>query len=88
MADSWGGSKVPRLRQQLVARDGLTCWRCGLPIVGETPTVDHVKPRSAGGTDDLANLRLAHHACNSSAQDRPQATLGSLDWMPQPKRDT
>lgn len=31
---------------------------------GLGPSVDHVVPRSQGGSDDLANLRLAHWACN------------------------
>lgn len=33
---------------------------------GETfPTIDHVVPRSMGGSDDPANLRRAHHICNA-----------------------
>ncbi len=28
------------------------------------PTVDHIRPRVKGGSDDLANLQLAHAACN------------------------
>jgi 5-methylcytosine-specific restriction endonuclease McrA len=28
------------------------------------PTFDHIRPRKKGGTDDPANLQLAHAACN------------------------
>jgi 5-methylcytosine-specific restriction endonuclease McrA len=31
------------------------------------PTVDHIVPRSAGGSDDPANLRAAHQRCNAAA---------------------
>lgn len=87
----WGGSKVPRLRQQLEARDGRTCWLCQLPISpDDTATVDHVKPRSAypAGTpasvvDDLSNLRLAHLSCNSRRQaSTTGAPMGDLSWLP------
>jgi 5-methylcytosine-specific restriction endonuclease McrA len=30
-----------------------------------SPTIDHVIPVSQGGTDDLANLKLAHMICNA-----------------------
>jgi 5-methylcytosine-specific restriction endonuclease McrA len=30
----------------------------------QRPTFDHIRPRKKGGTDDPANLRLAHAACN------------------------
>jgi 5-methylcytosine-specific restriction endonuclease McrA len=28
------------------------------------PTFDHIRPRLKGGTDDRANLQLAHAECN------------------------
>ena len=38
-------------------------------------TVDHVVPRSRGGTDHLDNLQLLCGACNSLKGDRPQEYL-------------
>ncbi|WP_420873464.1 HNH endonuclease [Novosphingobium resinovorum] len=35
------------------------------------PTIEHITPRSEGGSDDLDNLVLAHRICN---QRRAQAT--------------
>lgn len=29
------------------------------------PTIDHLVPRSRGGSSDLVNLRLAHRRCNN-----------------------
>lgn len=34
------------------------------------PSVDHVVPRSQGGSDELANLRLAHWGCNRQRNNR------------------
>lgn len=58
-------------------------WRCG--ICGESVdrsaqypdpgygTLDHVIPVTRGGTNDLANLRLAHMHCNRSRGNRMEA---------------
>ncbi len=29
------------------------------------PAIDHIVPKSVGGSDDLSNLRTAHHRCNT-----------------------
>lgn len=47
-------------------------WECGWSessgiYIGE---VDHVIPRSKGGTDDLSNLVLCCQTCNSTKRDR------------------
>jgi 5-methylcytosine-specific restriction endonuclease McrA len=41
---------------------GDRCVHCGL---AGADTVEHVQPRSLGGTDALENLRPAHGSCNS-----------------------
>jgi hypothetical protein len=58
---------------ELAARDGWVCWLCEGPIDPDaptrspaSPTVDHVVPRSRGGTSDPDNLRLAHRRCNGA----------------------
>lgn len=35
------------------------------PSTGDGATLEHIRPRSDGGTDDLANLGLAHARCNN-----------------------
>jgi 5-methylcytosine-specific restriction endonuclease McrA len=57
--------------RQIVERDGSACWLCGLPVKKTPrgkmrPSIDHAIPKSEGGTADIANLRLAHYACNQA----------------------
>jgi 5-methylcytosine-specific restriction endonuclease McrA len=45
------------------------CLICGAPLrfdahTGGGATVEHIIPRSAGGTNDLLNLGLTHAQCN------------------------
>lgn len=53
-------------RLLVLKRDGYTCHYCGL----DANSVDHVLPRSRGGTDDLDNLVACCSSCNSSKGDR------------------
>ena len=65
-------SRVCQLRQ----RDGWACRLCGRGF-GEPPghphpmsvSIDHVIPVWRGGSDDLANLQLAHLGCNMKKQN-------------------
>ena len=34
------------------------------PHTGDGATLEHIRPRTDGGTNDLANLALAHGRCN------------------------
>lgn len=45
------------------------CLICGGPLrfdagTGEGATIEHIVPRSLGGTNDLINLGIAHRRCN------------------------
>jgi hypothetical protein len=83
-----------RLTDELAARDGWVCWLCDAPIDPSLPptfaggaTVDHVVPRSRGGTNDRDNLRLAHRRCNGGRGSHlPElawpARFGALDATP------
>lgn len=50
-------------------QDNQCCW-CGKPMQHERPelwsyeTIEHLTPRSKGGTNDMSNLALAHKRCN------------------------
>jgi hypothetical protein len=68
-------SKIDSLR----ARDGDLCWLCLDPIdfrpepkKTRRPTLEHLHPKSLGGTDELTNLRLCHPGCNRQLADRPR----------------
>lgn len=56
-----------RLRLVILERDGGICGICGLP---GADTVDHVRPRSQGGSNHPGNLRAAHAQCNYGRRDR------------------
>jgi 5-methylcytosine-specific restriction endonuclease McrA len=50
---------------RIASRDGWKCHVCSLGFeVGNPWEVDHDKPLARGGTNHLANLRLAHRTCN------------------------
>lgn len=70
-----GNRSAAKLIPKLVKRDGVACHLCGLPIDITLPygpkckhprraTLDHLLPRSAGGTNAMRNLALAHADCN------------------------
>jgi len=62
--------------EALRERDGDTCGRCrrqmrfDLPGGHElAPTIEHLQPKSKGGTSDLENLCLCHGRCNRQMAD-------------------
>ena len=56
-------SRRPPEVTALLARDGDSCFLCRQPL-GDDITVDHLVPVTAGGPNHLANMALAHKACN------------------------
>lgn len=60
-------SKVkPGTRQRVLERDGRRCQLCGSR---KTLTIDHIVPRSKGGTNRLGNLRILCASCNETRGD-------------------
>lgn len=68
------------LCEYFISRDGDRCGICNRRVdislrsgpSGDPmgPSIDHIVPRSKGGTDDLANLRLTHWSCNNRRGNR------------------
>lgn len=56
-------------RFKIFKRDGFRCRYCGAQPGEKQLHVDHVHPRSRGGTDDPLNLVTACRACNLSKRD-------------------
>lgn len=52
------------LRFEVFKRDRFTCTYCGKSPPNVLLEVDHVLPRSAGGTDVIENLTTACYGCN------------------------
>jgi 5-methylcytosine-specific restriction endonuclease McrA len=72
--------RLPKqLRRKVLARDSYKCYLCNRTVKriheggkqedGSLATVDHVIPRSKGGTDDLENLKTCCYNCNNRKAD-------------------
>lgn len=60
-------SKRTKARKvQLICEYGLRCWWCLDSFSPKELTLDHLKPKSRGGSNSLENLRLACFPCNNS----------------------
>jgi hypothetical protein len=74
------------IRFEVFTRDGFTCQYCGRRPPTVVLEVDHIHPRSKGGTDDSLNLITACFACNRGKRaktltqiaPRPDADLAFL----------
>lgn len=62
--------RVPFSRRNLFLRDGLRCQYCGEKSSSEDLSIDHIVPRSRGGTSTWTNCVLACLACNVRKGDR------------------
>ncbi len=76
-------SKTDRL--SVYERDSWVCGFCSEGVLPDAPrngpwsaTLDHIIPRSLGGSDDPTNLRIAHRYCNSVRSNRLGLTLEDL----------
>lgn len=78
----WNGATVRRLKPVVIDVYGIRCWLCGkgidLALFHPHPgsfSIDHVVPRSKGGSNHISNLRPAHRRCNLRRGDRPASTV-------------
>lgn len=58
------GVRRRRDSDKVYARDGETCYLCGLWIPREELHIDHIIPRHSGGPDEDWNLAATHESCN------------------------
>lgn len=68
------GNRIGRVRNRLY-RTRPRCTYCGARINRDRASIDHVVPRSKGGSKRVGNLALACTHCNNSKGDRHP-----LDW--------
>jgi DNA-directed RNA polymerase subunit RPC12/RpoP len=83
-----GGSGRALAVACLLERDGDRCWYCGFRFgdADRRCTVDHVRPVSLGGTNDLANLRLACTYCNGRRARFPDGEYERSGLLAQRRR--
>lgn len=51
------------------------CWYCGKELEKKQSTIEHIFPRSKGGSDDMDNIVLICKSCNCS-----KGNLDLLEW--------
>lgn len=66
--------KVYLTRKNILRRDNFKCAYCGRSDL--QLTIDHIKPKSRGGTDDWENLVTACIKCNNAKGDRTPEEAG------------
>lgn len=60
------GSRAWKLaRREALVRDAYQCRSCRRVVTGKAAHVDHIVPKSQGGTDELSNLRVLCVSCHS-----------------------
>lgn len=82
----WGDrAELARVRPEVYRRDGLVCQICLEPCDPNAesssdwyPSLDHIVPRSKGGSHNLENLRTAHRWCNAVRGDEKHYTDADL----------
>lgn len=52
------------VREAVIRRDGYVCGICAEAVDASDVHLDHIKPRSKGGSDAITNLQVAHSTCN------------------------
>ncbi len=82
-----GGKWITKERRLAIyLRDGFICNYCGCDLkniaVPQDMALDHLTPRSAGGSNDSTNLVTVCRSCNSKRSDKPwldYAVGGAVD---------
>ena len=58
------------VRHDVLKRSGSRCELCGVSSREKQIDVDHIVPRSKGGSNDLSNLQALCRTCNAQKRDR------------------
>ena len=53
------------------AQHGGDCFYCKKPIAKDQVSIDHVEPKTLGGTGSLQNLLICHKSCNQHKGHKP-----------------
>jgi len=81
----WASDNKGPTRASLLARDGCVCQYCGRRFPPARLTIDHIIPRSRGGSDDWNNLVVACIECNAKKGDYTPREAG-MSLIKKPRR--
>jgi len=85
--DGQGERSVVYSRKNIFKRDRFTCMYCGIQPGPEELTIDHIIPRSKGGTGTWENSVLACIECNKKKADMTPEQAG-MKLRKVPKKPT
>ena len=71
--------KYVQLKAKLHKKYGEVCWYCGLPLDGKSQHIDHIIPKSRGGSDEEHNRALACSFCNMAKYNYDLSQF--LQWL-------
>ena len=71
------GAAWQKLRRTLLAGEPLCRICAGRGLVVAAYHVDHIQPKTQGGTDDLDNLQPLCHSCHSAKTNKERAAYGA-----------
>ena len=75
--------KAAPTRQNVFKRDQYCCGYCGMDLSDKTATIDHVVPRSRGGSSSWTNMVTACKDCNTHKGNRtPKEAKMDLRFKP------
>ena len=68
VAESWWERRTSARRKlkDVIDRDGERCYLCGITLTIDEAELEHIVPRSLGGTNDQTNLAVACRPCNTT----------------------
>lgn len=72
-------------RKNILLRDRNTCQYCGVILPACELTLDHVLPRSRGGTSSWENLVACCHSCNRKKGNRLLTEITDMKLLREPR---
>lgn len=69
------------LRYEVLKRAKFRCELCGTSAEEKALEVDHINPRSQGGSDDEVNLQALCYSCNAMKRDRDDTDFRGISGL-------
>jgi len=66
------------IRYEVLKKAGSRCELCGVSSKDKQIDVDHIEPRSKGGSNDISNLQALCRTCNAQKRDRDNTNFDEM----------